>query len=209
MEANDPTLYSFVNGGGGLLPITLVDFTAQLRSDKTVIVSWTTASEKENDYFTLEKSIDGNIFEVLTTIDGAGNSSQVQTYNFQDKNVVGGMNYYRLKQTDFNGDFEYFKIVGVSNNSSAADLKSALQIVKAGPNPFKESFKITYTANDSEKVELSIRSVDGQLIHTETLTPHPGDNEYTFQKTSTLKSGIYLVSFSGIEKSEMIKMIKL
>src|SRR5690606_24463115 len=93
-----------------LLPIVLDYFTAQTTPSNSILVEWGTVSEKENDFFTLERSADGKTFEIITTVEGAGNSNQKLQYSFEDHRSSVGMNYYRLKQTDYNGDFEYFKI---------------------------------------------------------------------------------------------------
>src|SRR5690606_40482994 len=92
---------------------------------KSILITWGTISEKENDFFTLERSTDGKTFDIITTVDGAGDSNKKLSYSFEDKLASAGMNYYRLKQTDFNGDFEYFKIVGVNNpNGSISQAKN-------------------------------------------------------------------------------------
>src|SRR5690606_19164216 len=98
------------------LPIVLSDFQASITGSQTVQVEWSTFAEKNNDFFTVERSADGKNFEVLTAVEGAGSSNKKLSYSYEDKKPLTGYNYYRLKQTDFNGDFEYFKIVGVNNS---------------------------------------------------------------------------------------------
>ena len=91
------------------LPIELIDFNAQAM-EKDVKLAWTTASEENNDFFTIEKSLDGRIFEEVAKISGRGNSTEISKYEYMDLNPIRGINYYRLKQTDFDGQFSYSNI---------------------------------------------------------------------------------------------------
>ena len=86
------------------LPIELLSFNAVLEN-RIVKLTWKTASETNNDFFTLEKSKDGISWESFKTVDGAGSSSSILNYEDYDQNPYSGVSYYRLKQTDFNGAF--------------------------------------------------------------------------------------------------------
>jgi len=97
-----------------VLPIELVYFDGFVSEDKSVLL-WTTFSELNNDYFTIERSQDGYDWEVIGTVDGAGNSSSVIDYRFFDNHPHDGVNYYKLKQTDYDGRFEYFDIISVKH----------------------------------------------------------------------------------------------
>lgn len=88
------------------LPIVLTSFTAACNNG-LVTFDWTTASETDNDYFTIERTIDGNNFEAVAVVDGAGTSSQANVYQHELTEPVDVACYYRLKQTDFNGDYSY------------------------------------------------------------------------------------------------------
>ena len=94
------------------LPVRLIKFDA-VAAEKTVSLSWTTASESNNDFFTVERSADGVNYEEISEIDGAGNSNVTINYSAIDFNPLPGISYYRLKQTDFNGEFSYSDIVPV------------------------------------------------------------------------------------------------
>ena len=95
-----------------ILPIELVYFTAD-EIGGGVRFAWETASELNNDYFTIEFSIDAVEFTELTTIEGAGTSTEPHFYRYSDFSTNCGVVYYRLKQTDFDGNFSYSKIVSV------------------------------------------------------------------------------------------------
>jgi hypothetical protein len=95
-----------------LMPIELLNFEAKLNG-KVVDLFWSTASEVNNDYFTVERSKNGIVFEKVLEIDGAGNSASTLSYSTIDKNPFTGISYYRLKQTDFNKNFKYSNMVAV------------------------------------------------------------------------------------------------
>lgn len=94
------------------LPVELISFSAE-QTGSSVSLAWTTATELNNDYFTVERSTDGTGYEQIAKVKGAGNSSQEIQYSTSDEKPVEGVNYYRLKQTDFNGRYEYSPVVAV------------------------------------------------------------------------------------------------
>ena len=85
-------------------------------NNNQVNLAWTTASETNNDYFTIQKSKDAQIFEDVFVVDGAGNSSTIINYFDIDKSPYTGISYYRLKQTDFDGHVSYSNIVPIEYN---------------------------------------------------------------------------------------------
>ncbi len=95
------------------LPITLLYFKGHYK-DKLVYLTWASATETNNDYFELERSINGETWIHLIDIKGAGTTTATQYYPVIDTNPVVGINYYRLKQVDFNGTFVYFTPIAVN-----------------------------------------------------------------------------------------------
>lgn len=93
-----------------VLPVSLLYFTAHTVKN-VVVLDWSTDSEFNNDYFTVEKSNQETSFKPIDTVDGAGNSLVPHFYAACDEHPFGGMNYYRLKQTDFNGNYKYSNVV--------------------------------------------------------------------------------------------------
>jgi len=101
------------------LPIELIDFNGKYINDNKIELYWTTATEINNDYFTIEKSSDLNSWSILTTVKGAGNSNTMLNYSCFDNNpYIGTTNYYRLKQTDYNGKFTYFKPISIDGKAN-------------------------------------------------------------------------------------------
>ena len=103
------------------LPVDLTLFSATVEEDK-VRLNWTTASEKNNNLFEIEKSADGVNFEKLTSVAGAGDSDVKIDYHRYDERPFLGDNYYRLKQIDFDGKFEYSDIEVVRFNTSQIEI---------------------------------------------------------------------------------------
>lgn len=96
------------------LPVDLISFTVK-DSPSTVILNWSTANEENNNYFSVERSSDGVNFVEIGTVKGAGNSNNLQTYLFEDLNPLNGRSYYRLKQIDYGGQFDYSQLVAISH----------------------------------------------------------------------------------------------
>src|SRR5690606_10885203 len=122
-------------------------------SDDGVTLKWVTASEENNDYFTLERSADGVAFTAFEEVDGAGNSTAILRYESVDKSYLPGHTYYRLKQTDFDGKFSYSDIIRVETGPVAREFRIY-------PNPASTVVNITKTDED----EFTIRLVNQQGV---------------------------------------------
>lgn len=114
---------------GIALPIELISFEAKMNNNKQVDIFWATASELNNDFFTIERSADGVNWEIVTTAAGAGNSIYRIDYAAYDSRPLSGISYYRLKQTDFDGAFEYSNIVSVFYGNEAVQLIKVINIM--------------------------------------------------------------------------------
>ncbi len=136
-------------GGDNPLPVELVYLEATIENSQ-VTLKWKTASEYLNDYFTLEKSSDCINFSLLDTVKGAGVSSTVNEYSTNDPNLLTGVTYYRLKQTDFNGTTTILKTVSVNFEG--------LEIINTLPNPAVD--KIEFVINSSEDMDATYSIVD-------------------------------------------------
>ena len=117
--AGDACSYSYtltnISGGCIVLPVELSNFNVRYdEKSKNVLLDWTTETEVNNDYFTIERSKDLVNFEVVDVVKGNGNSNITQNYHLIDNKPLKGTSYYRLKQTDYDGQFEYFKPVAVT-----------------------------------------------------------------------------------------------
>lgn len=125
--AGDNCTWGFT-GTGIILPIELAELAASYNG-KNVVVEWSTASEQNNDYFTIQRTHDGRDFEDIGKVSGAGNSSTLQQYSFNDPFPYRGTSYYRIKQTDYNGEFEYSNVVSVSIDDSRASVVRTINLM--------------------------------------------------------------------------------
>ncbi len=173
------------------LPVSLVDFTLALNKNNTVSLKWQTASEKDNDYFTIERSGDGKNFMPIDRVDGAGNSNVMRSYTYKDEQPLAGISYYRLKQTDFNGDSETFKVLSVK----IADVKYDKPI-KVYPNPFKNYFTLQFETDEDKEVSIMLYNLNGTLIRNEKIMATSGNNSYQFNPNQELKQGTYILKIA-------------
>ncbi len=94
------------------LPIEIIDFSA-LAKENYVLIEWVTVTEINNDFYTIERSDDAKKWEIIDYKKGAGNSNQIIEYSYKDESPINGLSYYRLKQTDYDGRYEYFGPIAV------------------------------------------------------------------------------------------------
>ena len=103
------------------LPIELLNFNAETTKFQQVRLDWQTATEANNDYFTIERSDNGIDWDMVSMVDGAGNSSHVLSYTTVDEKPYQGVSYYRLKQTDFDGKYTYSPIRAVNLQTESSE----------------------------------------------------------------------------------------
>jgi hypothetical protein len=181
------------------LPIELISFDA-IMNEKNVDITWTTASEINNDYYTIEKSKDGIHFETLSVIDAAGNSSFLINYKDIDANPFDGISYYRLKQTDLNGTFTYSKIVAV--NYSLSD--DGLSIF---PNPTDGKININIKDLEGKEVLVIIRDMTGKECFSKVIISQEDQKLIATDSEHKLASGTYIITASSSNKLYSKKII--
>ena len=177
-------LQLWVKGDNITLPIELLNFNAKLLDNHFIELNWQTASEINNDYFTIERSIDGVNWKKIKEVDGAGNSSSLLYYYSVDNKPYLGISYYRLKQTDFDGQFAYSQIRSV-NIESDDHYK-----IEMYPNPSNK--RITIVGSKNELEDVIICNSLGQDV---TMLTQRVDNNKTkvIIDLTKLSSGIYFV----------------
>ncbi|NQX97757.1 MAG: T9SS type A sorting domain-containing protein [Flavobacteriales bacterium] len=165
------------------LPIKLLEFNAN-SSNETVKLDWQTVSEINNDYFTLERSINGLDWESIKIINGAGNSNVLINYSTIDINPYYGISYYRLTQTDFDGEFQYSKIKSVNIN------RLENSFVETYPNPATN--QITLEGNKTELEQITLYNVIGKNVTNLTKQIEINENKIIID-LSDLNKGIYYI----------------
>ena len=142
-----------------LLSVDMTEFSAN-SSGGTVKLEWATATEKENDYFAIERSADGTDFEVIGRIDGRGTAGSFTDYSFIDTQPRAGTSFYRLRQTDFSGVVTYSALVSVLHKKSANRHKFL-----AYPNPVAPG-QVLYINNDFAGTStILLRDLSGKTIY--------------------------------------------
>jgi len=179
-QTDNITANTTINGSG--LPVELLYFNNSVASNQ-VVLNWATSSETNNDFFTIERSTDGVSFEIIATISGAGNSNSILTYHFADENPINGTSYYRLKQTDFDGKFEYVGTVACkfnSENSTTFTLVNSIVTDNISINLSGESgiYTVAIYSYSGQKVFESDYSLDNS--YTNLSIPFSAEKGYYF-----------------------------
>ncbi|MEN9331984.1 MAG: hypothetical protein RLZZ94_1074, partial [Bacteroidota bacterium] len=171
------------------LPIELVDFKGKYINNQSVL-SWVTASEKNNDYFILERSEDAHEFIQIGKIDGAGNSNTFLNYQFIDIKPINQVAYYRLKQIDFDGQYSYSQVIALRNNQK---LNAEL---KAYPNPSNGNFLITNIPFDEgDDFVCQVYNLQGELMRKDLHISDASGN--LLLQLNELKSGVYWIRLTN------------
>jgi len=173
------------------LPIGLTNFTA-LKVVNTISLAWTTASERDNDFFEVQKNYE-NKWETIAIIDGAGNSTTQINYRVTDVYPNNGINIYRLKQTDYNGQSTYSKIISVDFNAENG--------VEIFPNPAVNFLIVSH--DKIIKEDIKIINSKGVILNSKVDFDQLSPGEIRINLYN-LKSGVYFIQV----KTEVLQFIK-
>ncbi|NNE29807.1 MAG: T9SS type A sorting domain-containing protein [Saprospiraceae bacterium] len=172
------------------LPVELVDFIITAKAC-TAELEWVTASEENNDYFEIQRSRDGVSFEAIAKVEGQGTTDKVNSYKFVDSSPLG-KNYYRLKQVDFNGQFDYSETL--VHDVPCASNGFDIGITKAFPNPIGSGeINVIYEALDSDNKTVIISNSLGVVVDSYQLDLLEGRNILEIN-TDVLATGTYYVT---------------
>ncbi len=178
--------------GCTLLPIKLSHFEVKEMKLNTYL-SFSTASETNNDFFNIERSSDGRSFESIGEIKGAGNSSKEISYEFIDERPLPGINYYRIKQTDFDGQFSYSEIRSVRHKG--------ISNVSVTPRTTEGRLDIT---TELEDYTIAIYNAAGQEV--KRMIDMSLDQSISVE---TMQAGVYFVKIFSRTESEMVRIVKI
>ncbi|MCH7964261.1 MAG: T9SS type A sorting domain-containing protein [Bacteroidetes bacterium] len=199
--SDDPTR---IQDSGLPLPVELTSFTAYVNAEGNVVLNWSTATELNNQMFEIERRSKEGQFITIGYVEGYGTTTEPQEYSYIDNTVGTGIYYYRLKQIDFGGQYEYSDEIEVEVNGP---LTFALE--QNYPNPFNPSTLIKYSVPENGSVKLSVYNLVGEevsvLVNQEV---DAGFYEATFN-AADFPSGIYfykLQSDSFVETKKMVLM---
>jgi hypothetical protein len=186
---------SFSPGGFGAgtldenpLPIQLLDFKG-LFVEQTAQLQWRTASEKNSDFFEIQRSAEGELFDVIGTVSAAGNSSQTLIYQYLDAAMLLGTNYYRLRMVDRDGSFEFSNVIRLDNTSYPERLKLLVH-----PNPATNgSIQIRIqTPVANQTVWVTLRDLSGKSVLVEPVLVKGYEQVLQIQYANDLPAGMYV-----------------
>lgn len=191
-----PTL----SGDVGTLPVELTFFKARISNFK-VILLWQTATELNNEKFEVEISKDGREFQKIGVIKGNGTTIASQEYSFEVKNPKKGVSYYRLKQIDFDGQFEYSEVI------SLRFIGENQEVGIFYPNPSKTGVvNLDYISQTNKEIDIAVYDITAKIVINQVRQVSSGSNNLIFD-FSTLNTGIYIAQISDARNSTRRKLI--
>ena len=176
-----------INVSSSPLPVTLTSFSAQA-VNHSVVLRWTTATETNNDYFTIERSTNGTEFSEVGRTKGAGTSTIIQNYSYTDIAPITGVSYYRLKQTDINGTTETFNPVAVNMTKTSGLIKT----IMVTPNPFSSEFTVHFSSEKDLNVTAELITLRSKVVHSQNMKIEAGENEFRIAPAEDLESGVFV-----------------
>jgi hypothetical protein len=191
--------FVLISGNCVSLPVELVSFTATMNTNqREVDLDWQTASESNNDYFTIERSKFGDSWEEVNQIAGAGNSSVNVYYHDVDVQPFYGESYYRLKQTDFDGQFEYSAAVRVNHFD--------ITEIAIYPNPINQNDNIIINFPKDFEVSSSLQmfSLDGKLVY-ESVLSISGSQQKIINIGEQFAPGVYTIKIDNLSTKLVVQ----
>ncbi len=177
---------------GTFVPVELASFNASVK-ENSVTLKWSTATETNNVFFTVERSNDNQNFISVGTIKGQGTTSEKHSYSFTEEGVAAGEYYYRLKQTDIDGSFKYCKTI-----KAAVENVSSFALHQNYPNPFNPSTRIKFRLASDAVVSLTVYNTIGQEVSFPIVNQQysAGIHEINFD-ADKLSSGLYIYTLNA------------
>ena len=179
------------------LPVSIIDFTGKA-NEKNIDIKWSTASEKDNASFVVEKSLDGKVWSVIGSIKGARTSNVVNNYGLVDYKPSAGIQYYRLKQLDLDGSVNYSKAIAVNFTQTVS------MSVNLFPNPAKDVLNITTENNANGEISIQIVNSMGESMYNQVLN---AGLTQTIDIASYIP-GIYYVTVISEGESKIFRLLK-
>jgi hypothetical protein len=174
---------------GGILPVSWLDIGVE-EQDGEAVISWSTAMEQNNSHFDIEKSAGDGQFVVIGTVEGAGSSTNINDYQFKDVFYNGERSFYRIRQVDFDGQYEYSPVFALESESRTPVFQAVLK-----PNVFSLSRALNTATNLSGLAEgeneLQLINSSGQVIQQWSIRADDPTQQHLLQLEKLGKSGIY------------------
>lgn len=199
-----------ITPGGGIFPTTftisspipvgLTTFEGKNYTNQNLLM-WTTASESNNMGFDIEASQDGIRFDKIGFVKGNGTTNDEKRYSFTDEKVASGLTYYRLRQVDFDDEFEYSKVISVLRKSDR------LIAISVSPNPAKDVLNIVIETKNDNDLEINLLDILGKIVKQEKSTIQQGLNNKSLD-LQDLPGGIYFLQIQQGTERVLRKVLK-
>jgi Secretion system C-terminal sorting domain len=186
-----------VGQSGAPLPVELLSFDAVIEGS-TVLTSWVTATEVNNDYFVVERSADGTNFEQVGRRNGAGNSSVTLYYSMVDNAPLPGISYYRLRQVDFDGKQNYSQMVAVNFTGN--------NVLTVFPNPAQTQVQFSFNSEVSGKANFELLDAVGKTVLSQEINVKKGLNVADPIDIRHIPNGVYFIRVNGDMVAPMQKL---
>ncbi len=180
-------------------PVEMKSFLVSLQ-DGLPKLEWVTASEINNDYFEVQRSLNGSTWKTIELVQGNGTTHEELSYEFIDKNVIQGIYYYRLKQVDYDGSFEYSRVltVDVNNYKESGGLKIF-------PNPItQQEIKMEIPFSNGSQSSVVVRNMNGEVVLKKTFT---GNKKVEQLSLGLFPKGMYYLSLNGENQTYSSKVL--
>jgi outer membrane protein assembly factor BamB len=191
------------SGGTEVVPVELLSFNVSSIKGN-VSLFWTTATETNNSGFSIERKIENQDWKAIGFVNGNGTTTERQSYSYFDNNITSGKYSYRLKQIDFNGEYEYSKEIEVEVGTPLS-----FSLEQNYPNPFNPVTTIKFALPVSGNVNLSIYNSLGENIETLTNQFFEAGYHQIELKASNYSSGVYYYRIESEKFSDVKKMLLL
>lgn len=204
ITVTDATGAEFFDAGGEVactkLAVDFIEFYGEVQTEGNFL-TWITATEENNDFFTVEHSINGQDFAPIGTVDGAGTTNEAAIYDFLHRNAPSGMSYYRIKAVAFDGEATYTKVISLVRGERVFD------IVSVYPIPVSSVVNINFTTTVEGSSTIQIHNVAGKLMTTQDVDTEGGINKVSLN-VSSYPVGTYFVTIKNGEEVATTKFVK-
>jgi hypothetical protein len=191
-----------ISSNSSSLPVKWIAFNAS-KENKHIVLKWTTAFELNNKGFEVERSIDGKNFRYVDFVKGNGSSSQLNNYQFTDESTKNATVYYRLKQIDMDGKFDYSSIVSINGDDFGS-----IELVEVSPNPFDAELQVKVATSSDKAIKLALYNANGKLVMDRNVGASFGSNIIAIEEANTLAKGLYILKVSQNGVTKTLKIVK-
>lgn len=201
-SVNEWGQFAITSTAANPLPVALTSLKVNATNGGAKVL-WSTASEKNCDFFMVERSGNGTSFQTLGRVAGAGNSNTPRSYNYFDATPLAGTSYYRLVQYDFDGSKEIFGPVAFNNSKKGANAPMV-----ASPNPFSNDLNLRFMSDKNGTWPMVIRNQSGQTVYNGTMEVTEGHNDISLLLARQLRAGTYTITIGEGDTQMTTKVIK-